>query len=465
MQEDAKTAEPPAQTDEDLVTLSTIHRAKGLEWQVVVLADCRPYHVRAQDSVLWDRERRAVICSRVAGAPTAAFGRWGKSPAASLDREERRRLVYVAMTRARDLLLVTTPRPGKDGEFVQLAEAADGADSWTQVWPRFAELEGLPWADPGGQPGLPDRPGNPVPGRTVSMPRLVQRWQEIEGRRQAATASPAQPAQLSFTALEVLESCPRQFWYQYLAHYPVSGPASSAGPDGAAVRPSVGGREQALTLGVTLHQVLERLHRESPDRAFSFQQALAALKRVAGGLRLGQREAAESMLRRYVSGPGAALPTVATEFAFSWAGWGSRSCPPLVGVIDRLARLPSGELLIIDYKTNLSLSESELVTYSRQLQLYSAAVAAGVMGSPLRAPATALLMLRTGELITVPSGAEERAAALSWAAAVAQRVAAGQYRAVEDFPDRPCVECSFVERCPERREDSWPVLVGKSEEA
>jgi len=465
MQEDAKTAEPPAQTNEDLVTLSTIHRAKGLEWRVVVLADCRPYHVRPQDPVLWDREQRAVICSRIAGEPTAAFGRWGNSAAASLDREERRRLVYVAMTRARDLLLVTTPRPGKAGEFVQLAEAADGPYSWARLWPQFGELEGLPWTDSGGLSSLPERPGHRVPGRRVSVPRLVQRWQEIEGMRKASEASPAQPAQLSFTAIEVLESCPRQFWYQYLAHYPVSDAISSARPVGGAVAPSEKGREQALTLGVTLHQVLDRLHRESPDRAFSVTRAVAALNLVADGLGLEQREAAESMLRRYLSGPEAALPTVATEFAFSWAGWAGTSCPPLVGVIDRIARLASGELLIIDYKTNLSLGDSDLVVYSRQLQLYSAAVEAGVLGSPLRAPATALLMLRTGELITVPSGSGERAAALSWAAAAAQRVAAGQYRAVEDFPDRPCAECPFVERCPERRSDSLPTLTGKSEEA
>ncbi|MGA9919843.1 MAG: ATP-dependent DNA helicase [Candidatus Dormiibacterota bacterium] len=464
MQEEAKTAEPPAQTDEDLVTLSTIHRAKGLEWQVVVLADCRPYTVRAQDSVLWDREQRAVICSRIAGAPTAAFVRWGESPAASLDREERRRLVYVAMTRARDLLLVTTPRLGKEGEFVQLAEAAEGADSWAQIWPQFWEVEGLPWAGPGGPSSPPKRPAEADLGRKVSVPRLVQRWHEIEEMEQAAQAGPDQPGQLSFTAIEVLESCPRQFWYQYVAHYPASDQTPLTQPASTAVRPALGGREPALVLGATLHQVLERLHKESPDRAPSLQQALAALNPVAGGLGLEQREAAESMLRRYLSGPEAGLPTVATEFAFSWSGWSDPSCPPLVGVIDRIARLDSGELLIIDYKTNLTLSESELVTYSRQLQLYSAAVAAGIMGSPLRAPATALLMLRTGEMVSVPSGAQDLAAALGWAASVAHRVAAGQYRSVEDYPDRPCARCPFLERCPERREDSWPVLVGKSEE-
>jgi DNA helicase-2/ATP-dependent DNA helicase PcrA len=465
MQQEAKTAEPPAQTDEDLVTLSTIHRAKGLEWGVVVLADCRPYHARAQDAVLWDREARAVICSRIGRSQTAAFGRWKSSPAASLDQEERRRLVYVAMTRARDLLLVTTTRPGKEGAFVQLAEAAEGPSDWVQEWPHFGDLGELPWAAAGDTSVRLDPAAAIAPPREVSVPRLLQRREEIARMRESARPRPVQPAQLSFTALEVLQSCPRQFWFQYLAHYPGSDSASAASPAGRAAPEDASGRGQARALGVALHQVLERLHADSPDRAASLVQAQAALEPVAAELGPEQRELAEAMLRKYVAGPEASLPTVATEFAFRWAGWAGPNCPPLVGIIDRIARLPSGQLLIIDYKTNLSLSAADLADYSRQLQLYAAAVAAGVMGTPVRSPAAALAMLRTGEFITVPSGLPEREAALSWAAAAAQRVEVGEYRAVEEFPDRPCVLCPFVERCPERRPESAPALLGKSEEA
>jgi len=464
MQEEAKTAEPPAQTDEDLVTLSTIHRAKGLEWRVVVLADCRPFHARAQDAVSWVREERAVMCSRVGGTHTAAYKRWGASPAAAVDREERRRLVYVAMTRARDLLLVTTTRPGKDGEFVQLAEAAAGPYAWAQEWPRFGELAGLPWATPGATSDRSIHVDPIASARQVSVPRLLQRWAEIEQMWAAAQRRPPQPEQLSFTAIEVLQHCPRQYWYQYLAHYPSSDQPSWSVTDAGSAS-AAAGREQALALGVAVHQVLERWHADSPERAATISEALAALAPVAGALGSEQRQAAEVMLRAYVAGPAAALPTVATEFAFSWSDWAGPRCPPLVGVIDRIARLPSGGLLIIDYKTNLSLSAADLADYSRQLQLYAAAVAAGVMGAPLPAPETALAMLRSGELIMVPSGPPEREAALSWAMAAVRRVEAGDYRAVEGYPDRPCADCPFVERCPERRAGSAPALVGKAEEA
>ncbi|MGC2190922.1 MAG: ATP-dependent DNA helicase [Candidatus Dormiibacterota bacterium] len=463
MQEEAKTAEPPAQSDEDLVTLSTIHRAKGLEWPVVVLADCRPYHVRPQDPVLWDRDQRMVICTRIGGVQTAAFQRWGASPAAALDREERRRLIYVAMTRARDLLLVTTSRPGKDGEFVQLAQAAAGAFEWAQEWPRFGEQAGLPFGPPTSSMNLVGRPDQELPVRAVSVPRLVRRWDEIDQLRAALRPGRGQPEQLSFTAIDVLQSCPRQYWYQYLAHYPAS-ELTPAGltADGAAYREAAG-REPARVLGVAVHRVLDRLHSDSPDRPASVPQALAALDSVAGSLGPEQRSTAEVMVRQYLAGTAAALPTVATEFAFSWAGWAGPNRPPLVGVIDRIALLPSGGLLIIDYKTNLSLSVVDLASYSRQLQLYAAAVAAGVMGATRPAPETAIAMLRTGELVPVPAGPGEREAAISWGMAAVQRVESGDYRSIEGFPERPCAECPFLGRCPERRPESVPDLLGQSE--
>lgn len=464
MREEAKTAEPPAQTDEDLVTLSTVHRAKGLEWPVVVLADCRPYHPRGQDSVIWDRQEGAILCTRIAGAQTEAFRRWSASPAAAVARQEHRRLIYVAVTRARDLLLVTTSRPGKDGEFHELAEVAAGPQDWALEWPLFGELGPLPWAPVGGPRSERGPADSGPPARTVSLPRLAQRWAEIERLQDSSKEALARPSQLSFTAIDVLTRCPRQFWYGYLAHFPEPSPTtedSTAAP-GARLAPL--GQAQARDLGIVVHEVLERLHHAFPDRAATVTEALAALELARDALEPESGAAAEEMLRQYVAGPTAALPTLAVEFSFSWSGWAGPQCPPLVGVIDRIARLPSGELLIIDYKTNVSLDASELAGYSRQLQLYAAAVAAGVMGVPVRPPGTALAMLRSGELLTVRSGPEEIRDALTWAAAAARRVELGDYRSVEGFPTRPCAQCPFVAHCPERRPGATPGLVRQLEE-
>lgn len=464
MRGDAETSEPPAQTEEDLVTLSTIHRAKGLEWPLVVLADCRPQQTRGPGVVYWDRAEQAIFCGRIDGQDTAARKRWKEGPEAAVEREERRRLVYVAMTRARDLLLVTTTRRGKDSDFARLAEAVS-SQAWVQQWPVVAGVRRLPWGPPTGSAGDFEHVAGPLPDRTVSPTRLLQRWEELRQLAAATAERQTQPQQLSFTSLDTLAKCPRQFWYRYVAGYPSPEqiPWLALG-SGAFEAPDLPGREQARTLGVAVHEVLERLHSDAPDRLPTLTQALVLLEAAAAELAPGQREAAEEMLRGYLTGPSAALPTVATEFAFTWAEWAGVGCPPLVGVIDRIARLPSGGLLIIDYKTNLSLSESDLAEYSRQLRLYAAAVAAGVMGVPLAAPETALAILRTGELIMIPSDPEQRQEALDWAASALGRIQGGEFRADQDFPDRPCASCAFLERCPERRPDAAVRLLREFEE-
>jgi ATP-dependent exoDNAse (exonuclease V) beta subunit len=465
LRDEATTAEPSPQSDEDLVTISTIHRAKGLEWPAVVLADCRPYNAKGHGSVIWDREARAVVCTRVAGDRTVAFQRWHDSPAKAVDREEHRRLIYVAMTRARDLLLVTTSRGGEEGEFFELAAAAAGPADWAREWLAFGAQVRLPWA---AQPAIA-RAGAPLgPAkleRTVSIPRLAQRWQEIERLQALAASGLARPEQLSFTAIETLSRCPRQYWYRYLARFPAyQGTESSLIDDDLVGEPEALGGEEARQLGIAVHQVLERLHSEQSQRAASPGEARVALQAVSARLSDQQRALAEEMVERYIAGAVAALPTVATELRFSWRDWAGTSCPTLIGAIDRVAKLPSGQLLILDYKTNLTLAPEDLVGYSRQLQLYSAAVTAGVMGAPVRAPATALAMLRSGEVIQVSSGENERQQALSWAAQAARRIDRGDYRSVEEFPDRPCGDCPFVERCPERRQGFPTNLAGQFEQ-
>lgn len=75
----------------DQVTLLTVHRAKGLEWPVVIVTGC-------VQGVLPHRHALAVSEEE----PNAL--------------EEERRLVYVAVTRARDLLVLSAPREMRNKE-------------------------------------------------------------------------------------------------------------------------------------------------------------------------------------------------------------------------------------------------------------------------------------------------------------------------------------------------------------
>jgi ATP-dependent helicase/nuclease subunit A len=97
-----------ATTDEseDLVTLMTIHKAKGLEWDTVIIADGMDH-------------KAPPIYSPIFDADTGWIGYWqkGKSTYAAeylkvskqaQEREELKRLQYVSMTRAKERLILTS---------------------------------------------------------------------------------------------------------------------------------------------------------------------------------------------------------------------------------------------------------------------------------------------------------------------------------------------------------------------
>ena len=87
--EEALKAAQEKKDGEPAVTLSTMHRSKGLEWKHVAIADC------------------------VDGSAPC------RKPGEAVDMEEERRLFYVAMTRARDtLLLASYGTPGKASPFI-----------------------------------------------------------------------------------------------------------------------------------------------------------------------------------------------------------------------------------------------------------------------------------------------------------------------------------------------------------
>jgi len=107
---------PSIDDDADAVTLMTIHRAKGLEFDVVVLPDMhKEFGKRRRSDVLIDA-REGTVMTRFAktGSKTLDTVCWKQLywRLDQLEKKEQLRVLYVGMTRAKKrLCIVTSPLP------------------------------------------------------------------------------------------------------------------------------------------------------------------------------------------------------------------------------------------------------------------------------------------------------------------------------------------------------------------
>ena len=120
---------------EDVVTLSTVHGAKGLEWPVVVLADIVERNIISSnrtDALYVDAE--AGVGLKVTGAGDTVSAAWTCLDHRNtlLARAEEKRLWYVAATRARDLLVLCAAR--EQVEQALLVENADADAKLATQW-------------------------------------------------------------------------------------------------------------------------------------------------------------------------------------------------------------------------------------------------------------------------------------------------------------------------------------------
>jgi ATP-dependent helicase/nuclease subunit A len=437
----SREGEAPLEAEQlDAVRLMTVHRAKGLEFPVVCVADLgkdgREDHGALRISP--DGSLGLRLASIGGGTVDSAELERIKQEQRLADEAEERRIFYVAATRAREHLVLSgatdlakrpepgplcepmrwvwrafcpvLPEAGAAGVAVAEYESRPVAVSWTRGAPDNVD-ELLPGAD-----RAPARPA-PAADAAYATPPL-----EL-GLIAAPRALPV--SRLSYSGLQAYRRCGYRFYLERALRLPggdalapgrrpraaadagldvavdvAAGPelagADGGGPDEA--EPRAADELNALLRGTLVHELLERLDFRRP-RPPADAEVAALIERHGAEPRAEDVADLRGMVERFAAselcGRLGRAERVRTElpFAFTIAPPEARGRSVLVtGVVDVHASEP-GRTLIVDYKSDpLEGAEpSELVGAEYTVQRLVYALAALRSGAELAEVAYVLL--------------------------------------------------------------------------
>src|SRR5437870_808302 len=311
----------------EAVSLLTIHAAKGLEFPVVFLVNLRPPRPRDTERLFFDPDNMGFVMKNWRGEKHPHYVDTSPgAPAVALAIGERRRIVYVGLTRAKDSLFVTAAREEPSAHEVGangLEEHDHFAEilSWALAHPESAavvEAEQL-------ELPVPRVANGQVPDDPSVAAAVLDRLEMIQPATSAPPPATPAKAALSFSQLHDFEVCPVR--YRFAQVWAVPAPPDELQPRHVQ---AVGSTE----LGAAVHE------------------ALAAWHNTGGSLLDLYRgpEAGREMLTRYLAHPLAGARTLAVEAGFNMAIGRAR----VSGLVDRVFEFDGGAALI-DYKTNASL--------------------------------------------------------------------------------------------------------------
>jgi ATP-dependent helicase/nuclease subunit A len=358
----------------DAIRLMTIHRAKGLEFPVVVVADLgRAVRPAAEIVRVTPDGRLGLRLSRAgAGGRENAldYRAIGDHQRVAQEAEERR-LFYVAVTRAQERLVLSGALKF-DGFIGDGGATGGGPAAW--LAPALVPELGEVMERGGGEVQCEGVGGVRIAVR-IGRPEDLAREPEAapDAGAPAAAAPPASPAAppaspaalvpgpaparagspvgaLSYSSLGEYGRCGYRFYAErVLGLPPVPEPRATAEP--------AEGPRSAADRGVLLHALLEGLDFRRP--AVPGADAVTAAAAQAGlHPRPGPAEADElaALVRRFAQSELCARLGRAThtrrEERFAFPLGPDPAQPLVVGAIDVLAREPSGRMLVVDYKSD-----------------------------------------------------------------------------------------------------------------
>jgi ATP-dependent helicase/nuclease subunit A len=361
----------------DAIRLMTIHRAKGLEFGVVVVADLgRAVRPAAEIVRVTPDGRLGLRLSRAgAGGRENAldYRAIGDQQRVAQEAEERR-LFYVAVTRAQERLVLSGALKF-DGFTGDGGATGGGPAAW--LAPAFVPELGEVMERGGGEVHRDGVGGVRIAVRIGRPADLARQPEAPPARGPAPVASPpapgpapaAPPARppaplpdpvparagspvgaLSYSSLGEYGRCGYRFYAErVLGLPPVPEPRATAAP--------VEGPRSAADRGVLLHALLQGLDFRRPAvpgaDAVTAAAAQAALHPPPGP---AEADELAALVRRFAQSELCARLGRAThtrrEERFAFPLGGDPDQPLVVGAIDVLAREPSGRMLVVDYKSD-----------------------------------------------------------------------------------------------------------------
>ncbi|MCW2951130.1 MAG: UvrD/REP helicase [Conexibacter sp.] len=478
---DDRESEAPVEGEAlDAVRLMTIHRAKGLEFPVVCVADLGRESPRPGREILRiGRDGRVGIKLKELdggrGRPALAYRAVGEERARA-DAEEEARLFYVAMTRAREQLILS----GAVG-CEEWPGAKPGAAPLTWIGPAFVPEIARHVAPDAVAEGIAEHDGVAI-AYTINRPdaraaenangsgsALVSPARREIGASRARPESapadsaasrarpesppadppiapPARPAPpvatLSYTSLEEHARCGYRFYLERVLGLP---PSEHAREPVAAPAGRRGGLEGAVR-GTIVHALLERIDLARPLPP-SPDAIAAAAARAGAQLDEAERDDVAALVARFLaSGLRERLAAAASvrreqPFAFALEAPAAGTTIPLTGVLDVVGR-EGPRTLIVDYKSDRlgTADPGELVARSYGLQRAAYALAA------LRAGATEVEVVhcfleRPEAVVAATYRTQDDAALAELLGARADAVLAGAFTVTQQPGPRVCDGC------------------------
>ena len=365
---------------EDAVQIMTVHKAKGLEFPLVAVPFLDTQFNKDKARIAWHPKCGLGISVREEdGTISPSFLlQQIRNLDTEKELEEKARLLYVALTRARDRLILSGSRK----------ETKNGNPSTAKNW--------LNWLDYGLAEDFAeiDRQVIKVETLTAGEPLpLSQEPEDFSPETLACLLEQAAPLQsyggksmtfFSASSLQEFVFCPRRYYYRVIETIP---PLEKTEGQGRAL--------PAAVLGSLIHKVLEKYarrckgksdvsNREGTERHNGEEEKLwltcyrEAVEEVAGG-RFDLAGEAETLLRDYLNSDlykSFSDRQRFTEYEFRLPLFSDDAHIYTVsGVIDAVVEREKGKLEIVDYKSGLPPRDNEMPEgYAWQLALYKMAL-------------------------------------------------------------------------------------------